>query len=348
MSLARVLKCVPSFFLLFIFVSASYATWAPDGIAFSTAANNQGSPLIISDGAGGSIFVWTDGRSGDLDVYAQRVDARGIPLWAIDGVAVSTATNNQYAHAILSDGAGGAIIALTDYRNGNADIYAQRLDASGNPLWTPGGIAVCTAADIQREPRLVSDDADGAIIVWEDRRAGMFYDDIYAQRVNGSGSSLWTSDGVVVSAAAEYQIAHAVASDGAGGVIVAWYDFRGGVDHDVYAQRLNGSGVSQWIDNGVAICTAAGEQDYPLVAMIGESAIVNADLRANSVVISGRVTGEVISRRRVEIRARGQLCGEVTTPSLIVHEGALFDGRCSVSGCPVRPGRNGPTTWCGR
>jgi hypothetical protein len=177
--------------------------------------------LIVSDGAGGSILTWTDYRSGGGDIYAQRVDARGNPVWIADGVPVSTATNNQYADAILPDDSGGAIIAWTDYRSGSGDIYAQRVDPSGNPLWTPGGVAICTATDSQQDPKLVSDDAGGVFIVWEDRRAGLFYDDIYAQRVNASGTVLWTPDGVVVSAAAEYQIHHNIASDGTISVVAS-------------------------------------------------------------------------------------------------------------------------------
>ncbi|OGQ57841.1 MAG: hypothetical protein A3G39_03740 [Deltaproteobacteria bacterium RIFCSPLOWO2_12_FULL_43_16] len=103
----------------------------------STAANSQERPAIVSDGSGGAIVTWYDYRSGTYsDIYAQRIDANGNVLWTTNGMAISTAANNQYYPQIVSDGSGGAIITWEDYRSGNWDIYGQRIDANGNVLWT--------------------------------------------------------------------------------------------------------------------------------------------------------------------------------------------------------------------
>jgi cytoskeletal protein CcmA (bactofilin family) len=64
--------------------------------------------------------------------------------------------------------------------------------------------------------------------------------------------------------------------------------------------------------------------------VIGETAIVKAQVTADSVIITGRVTGDIIARRRVEIRAPGKLYGNITTPSLVIHDGVVFEGRCSM------------------
>ena len=61
------------------------------------------------------------------------------------------------------------------------DIYAQRVNAAGSPQWTADGVALCTAANDQRDPTIVSDGAGGAIVTWDDRRNGGY--DIYAQHV---------------------------------------------------------------------------------------------------------------------------------------------------------------------
>jgi cytoskeletal protein CcmA (bactofilin family) len=50
------------------------------------------------------------------------------------------------------------------------------------------------------------------------------------------------------------------------------------------------------------------------------------------VIIKGRVTGDITARQRVEIRAPGKLFGNVTTPSLIIQEGVIFEGHCSMGG----------------
>src|SRR5205085_6163653 len=57
------------------------------------------------------------------------------------------------------------------------------------------------------------------------------------------------------------------ASDGEGGVIVAWVDTRNGVDRDVYAQRVLATNVvdSRWPVNGAPVCIAPGVQINPSV-----------------------------------------------------------------------------------
>jgi cytoskeletal protein CcmA (bactofilin family) len=63
---------------------------------------------------------------------------------------------------------------------------------------------------------------------------------------------------------------------------------------------------------------------------IGESAVVNAQIVGNSVVIQGRVTGDVTARKRLEIRAPGKLFGNITSPSLVIQEGVVFEGQCNM------------------
>ena len=88
-----------------------WAAWPHDpnngNVALCTAANDQGPPMIVSDGAGGAIVTWEDFRSGtNWDIYAQRVSAAGVPQWTANGVALCTAANTQGSPMIVSDGAG--------------------------------------------------------------------------------------------------------------------------------------------------------------------------------------------------------------------------------------------------
>ncbi len=140
------------------------AQWQPNGVAVSTALNDQAYPIIVSDGGGGAIVAWYDYRNGASDIYALRVDAAGVPQWTADGVALCTAVNNQYPSGIISDGAGGAIVMWSDYRNGASDIYALRVDAAGVPQWTADGVALCTAVNNQYPSGIISDGAGGAIV----------------------------------------------------------------------------------------------------------------------------------------------------------------------------------------
>lgn len=63
---------------------------------------------------------------------------------------------------------------------------------------------------------------------------------------------------------------------------------------------------------------------------IGESAVVNAQINGNTVVIQGKVTGDVTARKRLEIRAPGRLYGNISSPSLVIQEGVVFEGQCNM------------------
>jgi hypothetical protein len=179
--------------------------WTADGVAICTQANGQSSPTITSDSSGGAIITWVDFRSGKRDIYAQRINASGVVQWTANGVAICTAVNDHDVPTITVDGSGGAIITWHDVYNGNyTDIYAQRINATGVVQWTAGGVAICTAANIQSFPTIISDDSGGAIITWTDYRSGK-YNDIYAQRINANGVVQWTANGVAICADASEQ-----------------------------------------------------------------------------------------------------------------------------------------------
>lgn len=130
-------------------------------------------------------------------------------LWSKENpenVALATAANDQLYPQLISDGAGGAIVAWADHRNGpSADVYAQRVNGSGTVQWPLDGVPISAATNNQSAPQLVSDGSGGAIITWEDNRTGTY--DIYAQRVNRDGAVQWAANGIPVSAAANAQLA---------------------------------------------------------------------------------------------------------------------------------------------
>jgi cytoskeletal protein CcmA (bactofilin family) len=74
-----------------------------------------------------------------------------------------------------------------------------------------------------------------------------------------------------------------------------------------------------------------GEISANDVLVIGESAVVTAKLNAVSVLIAGRFSGDIIAGKRVEIRPTAKVLGNVTTPVLVVHDGALFEGHCTMN-----------------
>jgi len=60
--------------------------------------------------------------------------------------------------------------------------------------------------------------------------------------------------------------------------------------------------------------------------IISEGAIINADINANVILITGTVKGNIKATSRVEIRKPARFEGTITSPSLIVEEGVIFHG----------------------
>ena len=240
--------------------AAGELLWQTDGVAICSATEVQEYPNIISDGAGGAIIAWVDKRSGsNVDIYTQRINSVGEVQWNADGVALCDTSGNQWTPVMANDGTGSAIFAWYDQRGDDFDIFAQRIDSSGNIKWEANGIAICTVSGDQKVPSIISDKLGGAIIVWEDNRNG--YYDIYAQRIDVSGIIQWENNGISICGKIGNQTRPVITSDSRGNAIIAWQDGRNG-EVDIYAQRVNTSGETKWSANGIAICSAENSQNW--------------------------------------------------------------------------------------
>ncbi len=208
--------------------------------------------------------------------------------WVFDGNPLCTAANSQIYPTIVSDGAGGAIVVWQDSRNGDNDIYVQRVSPLGTVQWSANGVAVCTSPNEQTLPQIVADGAGGAIMTWEDARNDVY--DIYAQRINAAGAVQWGANGVALCAALGPQFAPTIVTDGAGGAIVTWVDRRSLVLTDIFAQRINAAGTVQWVANGVALCTATGAQENPAIVSdgVGGAIVAWQDVRGLDFDIYGQ------------------------------------------------------------
>ncbi len=262
--------------------------------ATGTTASQKSNLAIEADGTSGVILSWQDQRNytatvSNNDVYGQRIDSNGTVLWAADGVrlAVADATVSSKVGPIVSViNATEAMVVFGDNRNtGNGnDIYMQKIAISnGATLW-PSDINIHgILPNTQTSFVIMPDGNNGAFIVWQDPRITTQNSDIYAQRIDNSGSLLWGASGTAVCTALLNQSTPQMVSDGAGGIVVVWQDNRvSAADGDIWAQRLNGSGVAQWATDGVAVCVQAGtNQSNPYIVTSGGKYIITwADPRA--------------------------------------------------------------------
>jgi cytoskeletal protein CcmA (bactofilin family) len=65
--------------------------------------------------------------------------------------------------------------------------------------------------------------------------------------------------------------------------------------------------------------------------VVGEGALVKANIAVNSVYIGGDVQGNIDVKEKINIHSTGKFCGDVRTPIFIMEEGAFFEGRSHMS-----------------
>lgn len=74
-----------------------------------------------------------------------------------------------------------------------------------------------------------------------------------------------------------------------------------------------------------------GEISASGTLIVGEGALVEAEVKADTVIVTGEVKGAVEASRRVELQAPGKIIGDVTTPNLIIGDGGIFEGNCAMT-----------------
>lgn len=253
--------------LLVASTTPARAGWPVDGAPVIQAAGAQSTPALAPDGLGGVWIAWADDRAGggESDIYARRLAADGSPLGPVTGIPVATAAGRQEAPDIAPDGQGGCIIVWQDRRERltGSDLFMQRLNAAGAPLWHPGGVALLVTFGDQEAPRIVREQFGSWIVAWQDGRlAGN--PNIYAQRILSSGLPFWLASGVPVCRAPGAQLAPRIVADRVGGAVLTWSDRRNGTDYDLYGQLLDYNGAPRWPFDGRILAGGPGDQLAPL------------------------------------------------------------------------------------
>ena len=64
--------------------------------------------------------------------------------------------------------------------------------------------------------------------------------------------------------------------------------------------------------------------------LIGKHGSAQCKIVAGTVVIGGKVKGEIIAMERITLLSTGVLIGNIVTPRLIIEEGVVFDGKCEI------------------
>jgi len=289
------------------FNGSGIAQWVAGGVQVCTAGGFRAPSGIVADGSNGAIILLLDTRNDpngfnyvflnnnnltNSDIYGQRLNGAGNLQWTANGAAIITASKNQNGDLqsgfAIPDGSGGIIFAFDDERNDdgsitNIDLFAQRVNGIGTPLWAANGVAVSAATGNQFLSGIVPDGAGGLI-------ASIDYQDIfrlYAQRITAAGAPSWAVNGVPVSEVGDQITEASLTADGSGNTIFAFRSFSTNI---LKAQKLNSAGVLQWATAGATICNNdfAFANSPTIVSSDAGSAIISWSDYRNVALLSGQ------------------------------------------------------------
>lgn len=254
--------------LLMLSLGSLYAQWSADP-AVNTVLDKPGdqrAPLMATDGKGGAIVAWNEDRG----VFANWVDKYGFRQWGAEGMRITPVGRIAALTNMVSDGAGGAVIVWEDFTKARevgdevvsiieTEIFAQRVDSSGQLLWDPGGVGVRTKLDSTDVGAfgLVTSGQNDFVVTWVDDRKHPYPRgspvDFYAQKIDGDGNLLWESNGILITVRGSiFNIRHRVVTDGAGGALLARF---GEGNQNTVVEQISADGELVWPPGGVPVHT---------------------------------------------------------------------------------------------
>ena len=214
---------------------------------------------IVNDGSGGAITAWKayptnpdlespTGERVQKVVTVIRVDSQGRILWQKEVKSFDIVDH------MISDGAGGVIIACDDYSS--RYLHIQKVDTEGDFPWDEDGVSIYCEEYQNNSLELASDGSGGAIVTYCESIAET-EGRIFAHRVDSDGNLSWGQDGVLLYTTPK-EIAGQeirVTSDGSGGVIVVWQQSDWGWPklYDICVQRVDADGDILWQSEGTPV-----------------------------------------------------------------------------------------------
>jgi cytoskeletal protein CcmA (bactofilin family) len=70
---------------------------------------------------------------------------------------------------------------------------------------------------------------------------------------------------------------------------------------------------------------------------LGDNAVVKGNINAGTVVIRGKVTGNVVAKEKIDIKSKTELFGDIRAPRLAIEEGVTFVGKSDINPNKVAP-----------
>lgn len=221
-------------------------------------------PDVATDSSGNFVVVWQDSRDGDANIYGQLFDTLGLKTGVNFLINDDGESYNQSSPSCSKDDEGNFVVVWSDYRNGNADIYAQLFKPSGDTVGFGGNFRIDgdLGTSNQTNPDVSMNDSN-FVVGWVDSRNPY---SIYKRRFNNDRTPDGNEMKVNDVGGIKDQEKPSVDMNEAGNAVITWYDYR--PLEGMYFQRLNASGDT--LRRNIFI----GDGGDPVVGVSGDGSFV--------------------------------------------------------------------------
>lgn len=220
-------------------------------------------PTIAMDRGGNFVIAWDDLRDENNDIYLQRYDASGVKQGNNQKVNDDEGKSPQNNPTIAMHSTGNFVMAWSDSREGNSDIYFQRYDSSGSRQGNNQKVNDA-AGGVRQYPAMAMDGSGNFMMVWDDSRNGNL--DIYFQRYDFSGAGQGNNQRVNDDAGSARQSYPAIAREESGNFVIVWQDYRyDALLPDIMGQRYYPDGARRGGNYRIVADGPLKLEEYPVV-----------------------------------------------------------------------------------
>jgi len=219
-------------------------TWGNKPVEISSKVHNVLNYFISKIGT--SVYVAWQIQRADRVIYHQLISDKGIAQWIPGGKLITNLRGNQ-VNPVAVEADSGIVLSWTNENGRDKEIYLQKFDKHGRPMWKKSGIPVTNYRSIQFGQRLIGDSKGGVILAWIDSRNDSTYADIYSQHIDKNGKLLWKQLGLAVATNFNTPKSYLnLVPEGVSGAIAIFKNRRNSINK-IYGQKIfsDGTYVSQ-------------------------------------------------------------------------------------------------------
>lgn len=245
---------------------------------------------VVPDNLGGCYVFWIEIIKNKSVLFLQHINSQGKLDWKKIPTRISDDNFNVIGYTVNNINSTIAYAAWQIIKN-KKDIYHQLINEKGVLLWGSNGKSIASQKGNQLNPQVIANDSS-IILSWTHELKNN--QNIYVQKYNLSGRSLWDKDGRIVIGLNKAQFGQRMISDEKRGAIICWFDRRkDSTLANIYSQRVSLHGSLLWDSLGVEIFSNDNSQKSYLSMVPDESggaiAIIKENRKDKNEIYSQRI-----------------------------------------------------------